>query len=73
MKNAGKIIVLKDGAVEEEGTHEQLYALGGEYRDLYDLQFRDQEARDVIADQVADEQPDETTPVDGSEERKVAA
>ncbi len=73
VKNAGKIIVLKDGAVEEEGTHEQLYALGGEYRDLYDLQFRDQEARDVIADQVADEQPDETTPVDGSEERKVAA
>lgn len=73
VKNAGKIIVLKDGAVEEEGTHEQLYALGGEYHALYDLQFRDQEARDVIADHVADEQPDETTPVDGSEEGWVAA
>ncbi len=50
-----------------------LYALGGEYRALYDLQFRDQEARDVIAEDVADEQPDETTPVDGSTEMNKAA
>jgi len=50
VKNADKIVVLKDGRVAEEGTHEQLYALNGEYRALYDLQFRDQEARgaDVI-------------------------
>jgi ATP-binding cassette subfamily B protein len=67
VKNAGKIVVLKDGAVEEEGNHEQLYALGGEYRALYDLQFRDQEARDVIAEEVA-ETPDETTPVEGKQE-----
>lgn len=67
VKNAGKIVVLKEGAVVEEGAHEHLYALGGEYRALYDLQFRDQEARDVIAEEVADEQPDETTPVEGSE------
>ena len=73
VKNAGKIVVLKEGAVVEEGTHEQLYALGGEYRALYDLQFRDQEARDVIAEDVADEQPDETTPVDGSTEMNKAA
>ncbi|BCX04690.1 MAG: ABC transporter ATP-binding protein [Candidatus Roseilinea sp.] len=48
IKNADKIVVLKDGKVAEEGTHETLYAMGGEYRALYDLQFRDQEARDVI-------------------------
>jgi ABC-type multidrug transport system fused ATPase/permease subunit len=50
VKNADKIVVLKDGRVAEEGTHEQLYALNGEYRALYKLQFRDQEARgaDVI-------------------------
>ena len=47
VKNADKIVVLKDGQVAEEGTHEQLYALDGEYRALYDLQFRDQEARNV--------------------------
>jgi len=52
VRNADKIVVLKDGRVAEEGTHEQLYALNGVYRALYDLQFRDQEARgaDVIDD-----------------------
>jgi len=52
VKHADKIVVLKDGRVAEEGTHEQLYALNGEYRALYDLQFRDQEAHgaDVIDD-----------------------
>lgn len=68
VKNAGKIVVLKDGAVVEEGNHEQLYALGGEYRALYDLQFRDQEARDVIAEELADDS-DETNNVGGSREK----
>lgn len=47
VKNADKIVVLKDGRVVEEGAHDQLYMLGGEYRTLYDLQFRDQETRDA--------------------------
>jgi ABC-type multidrug transport system fused ATPase/permease subunit len=59
VKNADKIVVLKDGRVAEEGTHEQLFALGGEYRALYDLQFRDQEQRDVIDDDIALETDDE--------------
>jgi ATP-binding cassette subfamily B protein len=54
VKNADKIVVLKDGQVAEEGTHDQLYALGSEYRTLYDLQFRDQDAREVIAEDVED-------------------
>ncbi len=45
MKNADHIVVLKDGRVAEEGTHEELMALGGEYTRLYELQYRDQEAR----------------------------
>jgi ATP-binding cassette subfamily B protein len=61
VKNADKIVVLKDGQVAEEGTHDQLYALGGEYRALYDLQFRDQEERDVISEDVAlDDKQDKT-------------
>lgn len=39
IQNADRIIVLKDGQVIEEGRHEDLLALGGEYSMLYHLQF----------------------------------
>jgi subfamily B ATP-binding cassette protein MsbA len=41
IRNAHRIIVLSDGGIVEEGTHEELMVLNGEYRRLYDLQFRD--------------------------------
>ena len=41
IRNAHRIIALSDGGIVEEGTHEELMALNGEYRRLYDLQFRD--------------------------------
>ncbi|MDP3015727.1 MAG: ABC transporter transmembrane domain-containing protein, partial [Deltaproteobacteria bacterium] len=41
IRNAHRIIVLSNGEIVEEGTHEALMALNGEYRRLYDLQFRD--------------------------------
>jgi ABC-type multidrug transport system fused ATPase/permease subunit len=31
--------VLKDGVVSEQGTHDQLLALGGTYAGLYSVQF----------------------------------
>ena len=37
---ADKILVLKDGIIAEEGSHEELLALGGTYRELYETQFR---------------------------------
>ena len=53
VKNADKIVVLRDGRVAEEGTHDELLALGGEYTMLYDLQFREQEVarHDLITDE----------------------
>ena len=41
IRNAHRILVLSGGQVVEEGTHEELMALNGEYRRLYDLQFKD--------------------------------
>jgi len=41
--NADRIIVLKDGGIVEEGRHEELLALSGEYKNLYDQQFRDEQ------------------------------
>ncbi len=41
IRRADRIVVVSRGAIVEEGTHEELLALGAEYRKLYDLQFQD--------------------------------
>ena len=40
IKNADEIAVVDDGRIVEQGSHEELMARGGIYRDLYELQFR---------------------------------
>jgi subfamily B ATP-binding cassette protein MsbA len=40
VKHASKIVVISDGAIAEEGSHEQLLAQGGLYKRLYDIQFQ---------------------------------
>ncbi len=42
IRNADTILVIRDGAVVEQGRHEELMARGGEYRKLYDAQFAGQ-------------------------------
>ena len=37
---ADRILVIKEGVIAEEGTHEELLARGGTYRELYETQFR---------------------------------
>ncbi len=39
VKNADCILVVKDGTVTEQGTHDELLALGGFYSTLYNSQF----------------------------------
>lgn len=39
---ADRIIVLKGGRIVEQGRHEELLQTGGEYKNLYDQQFRDE-------------------------------
>ncbi|MBQ6569499.1 MAG: GNAT family N-acetyltransferase [Clostridia bacterium] len=37
---ADSILVVKDGIISEQGTHEELLSKNGVYRDLYETQFR---------------------------------
>ena len=43
IKNADKIIVMKDGNIVEIGTHDELIAKGGAYKELYNSQFENGE------------------------------
>jgi len=45
IKEVDKIIVMHRGCLVEEGTHEELLARKGIYYKLYQLQYREQEAR----------------------------
>jgi ATP-binding cassette subfamily B protein len=37
---ADRILVVRDGIIAEQGTHDELLALNGTYRELYETQFR---------------------------------
>ena len=43
IQHSDKIIVMHKGRVREQGTHQELLALGGLYRKLYELQYKEQE------------------------------
>jgi len=42
VRHADSIVVLRDGQVAEQGTHEELLAAGGEYERLYRMQFAEE-------------------------------
>ena len=42
VRDADRIVVLDNGTIVEEGTHEELLELGGIYTAIYNLQFRPQ-------------------------------
>ena len=39
--NAGRIVVIDDGRIAETGRHDELLALGGIYKKLYAMQFKE--------------------------------
>jgi ATP-binding cassette subfamily B protein len=43
VKAADQILVLQDGLIVERGRHDELIAQDGLYREIYDLELRDQE------------------------------
>ncbi|HEY6394634.1 MAG TPA: hypothetical protein VIX12_04390, partial [Candidatus Binataceae bacterium] len=44
VRRADRLFVIVNGEIVEEGTHEELIALEGEYRKLNDLQFNSPQA-----------------------------
>ena len=40
---ADQILVMRDGEIVEQGKHEELLEAGGFYRQIYDLELREQE------------------------------
>ena len=47
IQNANNIILLKDGEIKEEGTHNELLALNGMYYDIYTKQLLEEEIKDL--------------------------
>jgi subfamily B ATP-binding cassette protein MsbA len=45
--SADQILVLEKGEIVERGTHAELLAMGGRYRELYDRQYRFEQDRFV--------------------------
>ena len=43
VRRADLILVMQDGTIVEQGTHEELLAQQGPYREIYELQLREQE------------------------------
>jgi len=46
IRKADRIIVIADGRIVEQGRHEELWQLGGEYRRIHEIQFRDKGEED---------------------------
>jgi ATP-binding cassette subfamily B protein len=53
LKNADCILVLDHGEIVERGTHTELLRLNGLYRQIYDLQLKDQEEFAALQGQLA--------------------
>lgn len=51
IRNAQRIINLAEGTVAEDGTHEELIALNGLYKELYEKQLLEEENKDQEPDQ----------------------
>ncbi len=53
LKHADCILVLNDGCIAERGDHETLLAANGLYRQIYDLQLKDQEKFVALQERMA--------------------
>lgn len=43
VQHADRIVVIEDGRIVQQGSHNQLLTIGGLYKQLYEMQFREQD------------------------------
>ena len=48
IRSADRILVIRDGRIEESGTHRELLRLRGYYYDLYTTQFKKDALSDIL-------------------------
>ena len=56
-KDADQILIMQNGEISEQGTHEELMSLGGIYREVYDSQ-NDSRSRDGASADERDKKED---------------
>jgi subfamily B ATP-binding cassette protein MsbA len=61
IRSADQILVLEAGQIVERGTHADLLALGGRYRQLYDKQYKFESDRFINPGEDFTPEPDKPT------------
>ncbi len=56
--SADQILVIEEGEIVERGSHRQLLALGGRYRELYDRQYNFERDRFINPGEELGEEPE---------------
>jgi len=62
IRSADQILVLEEGSIVERGTHAELLALGGRYRQLYDKQYHFETDRFINPGEDFTPEPEVTAP-----------